>query len=53
MRCYVSIRLYGGHMKDVPTILKKSYETDEKVQMNITLSVDEAAKSSLINKDMI
>ena len=42
--------LNKGHMKDIVTIMLKEIMKRTKEQMNITLSVDEAAKEFLINK---
>lgn len=42
--------LNKGHMKDIVTIMLKEIMERTKEQMNITLSVDEAAKDFLINK---
>lgn len=42
--------LNEGHMKDIVTIMLKEIMKRTKEQMNITLSVDEAAKEFLINK---
>lgn len=43
--------LNKGHMKDIVTIMLKEIMKRTKEQMNITLSVDEAAKEFLINKE--
>ena len=42
--------LNKGHMKDIVTIMLKEIMKRTKEQMNITISVDEAAKEFLINK---